>query len=64
VKIGLINDLSFFISPEIIVVSKDLEHTWSMNWQKIHTERNVTNLLVEKIEDVIKSSRDILKKLY
>lgn len=64
VKVGLINDLSFFISPETIVASTELENTWSMHWQKIHSERNVTNLLVSKIEDVRKSSRDVLQKLY
>ena len=64
VKIGLINNLAFFVSPECKVASEKLKNTWHTNWKKIHTERNVTDVLVGKIEGVREATRVVLRELY
>lgn len=64
VKIGLINDLTLFISPESEVASKNLKDTWHLHWKKIHSDRNVTDMLVRKIERVRNTTRDVLNDLY
>ena len=64
VKVGLISDLSLFISPECEEASKELKTVWNKNWDKIDKERKVTNKLIEKIDKVKRITRDVLKVLY
>jgi len=64
VKIGLINDLALFISPSTQKSSTLLKETWKYNWQNIENDRNAIDKVVEKIEDVRKATRVILRELY
>jgi len=64
VKIGLINDLALFISPTTQEASKKLKTVWSQNWKKITNDRNATDDVVEKIEEVRKATRVMLRELY
>jgi len=64
VKIGLINDLALFISPSTQKVSERLKISWTKNWEKITKERDATDEVVEKIEDVRKVTRVMLRELY
>ena len=64
VKIGLINDLALFISPETQVASKRLKESWGKNWKNISSDRNATDIVIEKIEEVRKATRVMLIELY
>jgi len=64
VKIGLINDLSLFISPSTQETSKKLKIVWSQNWEEITNDRNATDEVVKKIEDVKEATRMMLRELY
>jgi len=64
VKIGLINDLSLFISPSTQQASETLKISWSKNWKKITNDRNATDHVVAQIEEVRNTTRVILRKLY
>ena len=64
VKIGLINDLALFISPSTQEASKTLKISWSKNWKKVTNDRNATDSVVEKIEEVKKATRVMLRELY
>ncbi|SFV57868.1 hypothetical protein MNB_SV-8-1005 [hydrothermal vent metagenome] len=64
VKVGLIGDLSLFISPECEEASKELTMLWKKSWNKIHTDDKITNRLIEKIDKVKSVTRNVLKILY
>jgi len=64
VQIGLINDLALFISPECAIASNNLKNVWHNHWREIYNDRNVTDLLVNEIENVRETTRDVLKELY
>ena len=64
VKVGLIDDLALFISPECKVASSALKHSWQKHWKIIQSDRNATNTLIMRIENVRKSTRSVLIKLH
>jgi len=64
VKVGLIHDLALFISLSTQEASKVLKVTWSKNWNKIINDRNATDSVVEKIEEVREATRVMLRELY
>lgn len=64
VKVGLIGDLSLFISPECEEASEELKTAWNENWHKIDKDQEATNKLIEKIDKVKRITRDVLKVLY
>jgi hypothetical protein len=64
VKVGLIGDLSLFISSECEDASMELKTVWKENWYKIDKDQKATNKLIEKIDKVKGITRDVLKVLY
>ena len=64
VKIGLIDDLALFVSPECKVASHALKNSWQKHWTKIQSDRNATNSLIMRIEKVRKSTRSVLIELH
>ena len=64
VKVGLINDLALFISPSTQQASEKLKESWENNWKNITNDRNATDTVVKKIENVRKATRVILRELY
>jgi len=64
VKVGLIDDLALFISPECEAATEVLKNSWQKNWNRIGKNRDAANTLVEKIEDVRKTTRSILLQLH
>ena len=64
VKVGLIDDLALFISPECEAATEVLKNSWQKNWNSIGKNRDAANMLVEKIEDVRKTTRSILIQLH
>ena len=64
VKVGLIDDLSLFISPECIIAAGALKKSWGENWQSIKTNRNATDTIIRNIESVKKATREVLILLH
>ena len=64
VKVGLIGDLSLFISPECEEASEELKRVWTESWHKIDKDQKVANRLIAKIDKVKRITRDVLKVLY
>lgn len=54
VKVGLIVDLSVLISKPVEEQSQKLLSVWSENWEKMESEQEATNQLVEQIDRVRK----------
>lgn len=64
VKVGLIADLSLFISPACEEASEELKKVWTESWHKIDKDQKAINRLIEKIDKVKRITRDVLKVLY
>lgn len=64
VKVGLIDDLSIFISDDSKTAAKQLKDTWTKQWKKITEDQNVTDTLVKEIEDIRSATREVLEELY
>ena len=64
VKVGLIGDLSLFISPACEEASLELKTVWKESWHKIDKDQKATNRLIIKIDKVKSITRDVLKVLY
>ena len=64
VKVGLIDDLALFISPECEAATEVLKNSWQKNWKRIGKNRDAANMLVKKIEEVRKTTRNILMQLH
>ena len=64
VKVGLISDLSLFISPECEEAAEELKIVWTESWHQINKDQKVTNKLIAKIDKVKSVTRDVLKVLY
>jgi len=64
VRIGLINDLALFISPECEIASNALKTSWDKHWKEIQKDRNATDLLIRHIGKVKQATRNVLKELF
>jgi len=64
VKVGLIDDLALFISPECEAATEILKNSWQKNWNRIGKDKDAANTLVKKIEDVRETTRNILIQLH
>ena len=64
VRVGLIDDLSIFISVDSKATAKQLKHTWAKHWKKISEDRNVTDTLIKEIDEIRSATREVLKELY
>jgi len=64
VKVGLIDNLSIFISSECKAKSNKLQSTWKEHWGKISEDQNVTDTLVKEIDDIRSATRKVLEELY
>ena len=64
VKVGLIDDLSIFISEDSKIATKQLKDTWTKEWKKITEDQNVTDTLVKEIDEIRSEIREVLKELY
>ena len=64
VKVGLIADLSLFISSECEDASTELKTVWEENWHTIENDQKATNKLIKKIDKVKRITRNVLKELY
>jgi hypothetical protein len=64
VKMGLIDDLSIFISIKSKAAAKQLKHTWTHHWEKISDDQNVTDTLVKEIDAIRAATREVLEELY
>jgi hypothetical protein len=64
VKVGLIGDLSLFISPECEEASNELKQLWKESWHKVDTNRKITDKMVEKIDKIKSITRGVLQVLY
>ena len=64
VKVGLIDDLALFISPECEAATEVLKNSWQKNWKRIERDRNATNALVKNIEQVRETTRSVLIQLH
>ena len=58
VKIGLVNDLSMLIGPEVSISANELKNNWADNWVMVEENREVVDALVVDIDEV----RDRVKK--
>lgn len=64
VKVGLINDLSFLVSPMVETSSASLKYVWSKNADKYSADRKSVDRIVAAIDGVrtkIKSTLNSLK---
>lgn len=52
VKVGMVKDLSLFISAETQTKADKLHKNWQQNWQEIENNVEVVNQLVEDIDVV------------
>ena len=57
IKVGLIDDLSYLISPEVTKKSQELKHVWMNHWQALSTDKGSVTELVTHIDSV----RDAIK---
>lgn len=64
VKVGLIDELALFISPECEAATEVLKNSWQKNWNRIERDSNATNTLVKNIEQVRETTRSILIQLH
>ncbi len=64
VKVGLISDLSLFISPSCEEAATELKVEWEGSWHMIDKDQKVTNRLIVKIDKVKSITRNVLKVLY
>ncbi len=64
VRVGLIDDLSMFISGDSKAATKQLKDTWTKQWTKIPEDQNVTDTLVKEIDEIRSEIREVLKELY
>jgi len=64
VKVGLIKDLSLFLSNECRNKADQLHTTWQNDWEKISEDQNVTDTLVKEIDAIRIVTRNVLKNLY
>ena len=63
VKVGLVVDLSVLINKPVEEKALHLKETWSNNWEKIVSEKDVANSLSEDIDRVRKEIKLVLKSL-
>ena len=64
VKVGLIDDLSIFISDDSKAAAEQMKGTWTEHWAKIADDQNVTDTLVREIDAVRTATREVLEQLY
>ncbi len=63
VKIALICDLSFLISPIVNQKSEQLREQWQERWQHVSTNREAVDELVHQIDELKKEIKKTLKQL-
>ena len=63
VKVGLINDLSGLISPQVESDARVLKQLWANNWQRVVDDEEVSQKLVKQIDSVRISIKLTLKNL-
>ena len=63
VKVGLIDDLSVLISPQVKIDTLQLKTLWNENWQEIMQSEQDTQQLVSQIDKVRISLKQALKNL-
>ena len=64
VKVGLIDDLSIFISDDSKAAAEQMKSTWTEQWAKIADDQNVTDTLVKEIDAIRTATREVLEELY
>jgi hypothetical protein len=64
VKVGLIDELSIFISTDCKAAAKQLKFTWNKHWKKVSEDQNVSNMLVKEIDIIRDATREVLEELY
>jgi len=64
ITIGLINDLSPFVSLKCQKEAKKLKVFWKNNWNYIRNDEMRTNQLLSKVENVREASREVLHNLF
>ena len=64
VRVGLVESLAAFISPETHRDSLALKKSWEKHWRSIHDDEKSTNILIEKIDQVRSTTKEILLKLH
>lgn len=63
VKVGLIEDLSVLIGPQVQVNATELKRLWSENWQEVSESEPISQLLVSQIDKVRLSLKQALQDL-
>jgi len=63
VKVGLIEDLSILIGPQVKVNATELKRLWGENWQAVPESEQISQLLVSQIDEVRLSLRQALQDL-
>ena len=63
VKVGLIVDLSTLISQSVEKQSLQLKEVWSTNWERISTDQDATNNVIEEIDLVRKEIKHVMSGL-
>ncbi|NOR55131.1 MAG: hypothetical protein GQ531_02880 [Sulfurovum sp.] len=64
VKVGLIDDLAIFISPETKKAAERLKMIWEIHWKEVREDQNITDTLVYELEEIRSATRKVLFKLY
>lgn len=52
IKVGLIHDLSYLISPNVIKQAQALKHVWMNHWEALPSEKGSVTELVTHIDSV------------
>jgi hypothetical protein len=63
VKVELIVELSTLIDTEVHEQALDLKQSWSQNWEQMAGNRQATDELIDKIDDVREGIRLTLERL-
>lgn len=63
IKVGLINELSLLLDPQVAMQAKALHGVWSAHWPTLHDQQASAEAVVNAIEQVRTALRQVLINL-